>query len=108
MCREVVPEIYITKMFLSKYIDIDDSVKGFWECIKNYFMIVDWEDLSAVLFKYDSYNRNDGDTNGILNWKESHRIISHSICVSIINGYIEYEDWMEKGRFNYILHGKKE
>ena len=48
MCREVVPEIYITKMFLSKYINIDDSVKGFWECIKNYFMIVDWEDLSAV------------------------------------------------------------
>lgn len=108
MCREVVPEIYITKMFLSKYINIDDSVKGFWECIKNYFMIVDWEDLSAVLFKYDSYNRNDGDTNGILNWKESHRMISHSICVSIINGYLKYGDWMEKERFNYILHGKKE
>lgn len=108
MCREVVPEIYITKMFLSKYMDIDDSVKGFWDSIKNYFMIVDWDDLSAVLFKYDSYNRNDGNTNGILNWKEAHRIISHSICVSIINGYIKYEDWMEKERFNYILHGKRE
>lgn len=95
-------------MFLSKYMDIDDSVKGFWDTIKNYFMIVDWDDLSAVLFKYDSYNRNDGNTNGILNWKEAHRIISHSICVSIINGYIKYEDWMEKERFNYILHGKRE
>ncbi len=35
-------------------------------------------------------------------------MISHSICVSIINGYLKYGDWMEKERFNYILHGKKE
>lgn len=107
MCREVVPEIYITKMFLSKYIDIDDSVKGFWDCIRKYFITVDWDALSVVWFKYATYNHNYNERNGIVRWNESGRVISHAVCLSIINGYMKYEDWMEKERFHLVLHGIK-
>ena len=70
-------------------------------------MTVDWDALSVVWFKYETYNPDYSERNGITCWSETKRVISHAVCLGIINGYIKYEDWMEKERFHFVLHGIK-
>jgi hypothetical protein len=51
LCKEEVPEVYITKRFLEKYEDLKNSVEDSWKMFRRYFLTVDYEELNVIWYK---------------------------------------------------------
>lgn len=104
-----VAEIYIIIQYLKKYKDINITVQNSWEILKNYFFIIDFDDLNVLWNKYGLYNLGDyaGDFINNANPNDWYRNIKSSDMINILSARYAYEDWMEKESEKYILFNKK-
>ncbi len=105
------PETYMTRAFLSKYVESDMNVKLFWERIRDFFIIIDHEDLNAYWHKYDKFRNisrlytepgeycKDAyeDFEYLKDWDPYKNITFADFLNIYCKSYI-YEKWMEESR----------
>ncbi len=103
-----VPELYITRSFIKKHISEDINVKRYWEMIKDYFIMLDSEQLGSFWYKARHLELSNFycEYDGVSYFKDSQRHISFEDFINIHNEVYEYEEWMEKERHNYIVFRK--
>ena len=90
--KEIPPEIYIVSQFLQKYMDVEYSVKFYWEVIKKYFITIDFDDIGLIWPKYGL---------SLSSWLEDSN--SLSIFLSLMNDTIVYKEDYEKIRANTMI-----
>jgi WavE lipopolysaccharide synthesis len=97
MCDIPVPEIYITKTFIEKYMKADMKVINHWNLIRQYFIMVDHEALNSYWPKYKLYNLSSFycEYDGKHNFIDPYKHISSADFLNLYNNQYEYEDWME-------------
>lgn len=100
-----VPELYITTQYLRKYKNIEISIKQSWDILRDYFFIIDFDDLNVLWNKYGLYNLGDyaGDFINNANPNDWHRNIKSSDMINILSERYKYEDWMENESEKYVL-----
>jgi hypothetical protein len=100
MCNMLVPEIYITKSFIEKYVHAEMNVLSHWNFIKKYFIIVDHESLDAYWSKYELYNLSSYycEYDGKHNFIDPKKHLSSVDFCNLYNDQYEYEAWMERMR----------
>lgn len=106
MCDTNIPEIYIIKSFLSKYISVECTVQQMFDLLKALFIVVDFDDLNAYWGKYGVHSLSilDNTYYGSNSPDSDHQQICFETFISINNGHIRYEEWMEDVRYrNYIF-----
>lgn len=105
MCREEVPEVYITKRFLEKHIQVKDSVEAWWQLLGRYFIILGDDDLNSFWNKYDHFSLNirNCEYDNCCSFEDKKRNISFTTFLAIKDGRIKYERWMENCRRNLVL-----
>ena len=89
------PEIYLTKSFLKKYIKIEDlSVFDYWESLKRYFIIIDFENLNVIWDKYGLYsmNRFMVEYNGKTEFPDYRHNITFNDFVNLYGDKIKYQE----------------
>jgi hypothetical protein len=105
MCNIPVPEIYLTKSFIEKYMQAEINVKNYWNLIRKCFIMVDHEALNAYWLKYEFYNLSayycefDGNHNYIDPYKQ----LSSVDFFNLYNDQYQYEEWMEGMRKKNII-----
>lgn len=84
---DIPAEVYIISQYLKKYMDIEYTVKFYWEIIKRYFITIDYEDIGLMWPKY-GFN--------LPQWTDTH----NTFCsfISLLNGEIEYKSEYEDYR----------
>lgn len=97
MCTLPVPEIYITKTFIEKYMQPEMKVLNHWDLIKKYFIMVDHETLNSYWPKYKLYNLSSFycEYDGKHNFTDPYKHINSVDFLNLYNNQYEYEDWME-------------
>ena len=93
------PEIYITKQFLNKYVNLKNTVRDSIDVIKKYFIIIGQEDLDIVWPKYkrflvSSYDRN-MEYDGCSEFDDLQKNINFQTFVALYTGTLQYKEWME-------------
>lgn len=98
--KEEVPEVYITKHFLEKHIEVKDTVRFFWDIICKYYIIIDFNDINAMWNKNNRYNLSveSRDYNGYEMYKTEDYNLKFSTFLSMYTGKLLYEEWMEDVR----------
>lgn len=101
MCDSLIPEVYIIKKFLEKYITINETVKESWSVTKDLFIIIDDDDLNLYWPKYNMYsiNERDNSCNGFCTPDSRHQQINFTNFINIKCGRFIYEEWMENSRY---------
>ncbi len=100
-CSTNPPEIYIMKSFLSKYIQLDGTLKQYWDFVKDYFIIIGFDDLDLLWKKYPSTDSISSWTtfyNGRTLYKEEERSHSFQFFCSLCEGMVNYNEEVEKIR----------
>lgn len=100
-CETMPPELFIMESFLSKYIELDGTMKQYWDIVKDYFIILCFEDLEVLWKKYVF-------TNSMSLWsctydgerlmKEEERSHSFQFFNSLYQGMVKYDERAEKMR----------
>lgn len=100
--EEIPPEIYILKKFLKKYTSmcVNDSIKCYWEAIKDYFICMDRSLIDLYIVKYD-YSHMDHVSNGTyFKNDDSERNLTNKFgfveWLNLYYGDAKYEDEYEK------------
>ena len=59
--EKTAPEIKIIKTYIEKYSKrkVKNSVKDYWEFVKNYLICVSWDDIGLFWYKYNYQNESD-------------------------------------------------
>lgn len=59
--NKTAPEIKIIKSYIEKYSGkkVENSVKAYWDFVKNYLVCVSWDDIGLFWFKYNYQNESD-------------------------------------------------
>ena len=104
-----VPELYITRTFVKKHISEDIDVKRYWEMVKDYFIMLDSEQLGSFWYKARHLELSNFccEYDGVSYFTDSQRHISFEDFINIHNDIYKYEVWMEKERNNYVVFRNK-
>ena len=97
------PEIKIIKNYVHKYINpsYSDSIRDYWKVVKDYFIIISWEDIDLFWPKYNRYNESlmfrsysPDDSQDVFlqyNWSFQNWLL-------LYQGFIKYNDKIEEYR----------
>lgn len=97
--NHISPEMYVIINFLKKYVDISSlTVKDSWYYIKNYFLVVDFEDLNVVWDKYNRLwmNKFMGEYDGKLTYKTAYMPLTFQNFVNLYCDQIWFDSSIEK------------
>lgn len=93
--KEIPAEVYIISQFLKKYIDIEFSVKYYWEVITKYFITINFDDIGLIWSKYGlSLSSYIDDSNSLASF------------FSLMNDTIVYKEDYEEVRKNMMFDVK--
>ena len=100
-CELLPPEIYITKQYLSKYVKLDDNVKSYWDAVRRYFIILDFENLNIIWQnKYGLYSSQFEYSAGSF-VEDPYRNFTFSNFINVYQNRYVHSDYYEKARELY-------
>lgn len=93
-----IPEIYIIRQYLkANGYDTSDTIEDYWKAVRDYFFIVDRNDLKLYWDKYDSFKEHINNVyyDGKITTKAEDMAWSFDKCIALINNHIIYEEKYE-------------
>lgn len=96
--NHISPEMYVAISFFRKFVDISSlSVKDSWRYIKDYFLIVNFEDLNVVWDKYNRLwmNRFMGEYDGEKTYKTPYMPFTFQNFVNLYSAQFKYDSSIE-------------